>query len=207
MQSTIDEVLFQLKTRGPATTRDLAGRLGITRQAMRAHLEKLASERLVEHATVAGGIGRPGRVWSLSAGGHNRFPDTHAQMTVELIAAMRSEFGEAGLTRLIERRERTMAASYAVALSDAHSLEERLARLVGIRSAEGYMAEFSRREDGTYVLVENHCPVCAAAASCQGFCRSELSLFERLLAPNRVERSEHALAGARRCAYLVAPAV
>ncbi len=32
-------------------------------------------------------------------------------------------------------------------------------------------------------------------------------LFERLLAPNRVERSEHALTGARRCVYVVAPAV
>ncbi len=206
MQSTVGEVLFQLKTRGPATTRDLAGLLGITRQAMRAHLEKLVSERLVEHATVASGIGRPGRIWSLSASGHNRFPDTHAQMTVELIGAVRSEFGEAGLNRLIQRREQTMAESYAAALSGARSLEERLARLVEIRSAEGYMAEFSRRDHGAYILVENHCPICAAATSCQGFCRSELALFERLLAPNRVERSEHALAGARRCAYLIAPA-
>jgi predicted ArsR family transcriptional regulator len=57
------------------------------------------------------------------------------------------------------------------------------------------------------MLIENHCPIRAADASCQGFCRSDLALFERLLAPNRVEGSDHALAGARRCAYLVATAV
>jgi predicted ArsR family transcriptional regulator len=57
------------------------------------------------------------------------------------------------------------------------------------------------------MLVENHCPIRAADASCQGFCRAELAPFERLLAPNRVERSDHALAGARRCAYPVATAV
>jgi predicted ArsR family transcriptional regulator len=31
-------------------------------------------------------------------------------------------------------------------------------------------------------------------------------LFARLLAPARVERVEHLLAGARRCSYLVKPA-
>ena len=67
------------------------------------------------------------------------------------------------------------------------------------------MAEWSRREDGAYLLIENHCPICAAAAACRGFCRSELALFEAMLAPARVERLEHILVGARRCAYLVTP--
>jgi predicted ArsR family transcriptional regulator len=54
--------------------------------------------------------------------------------------------------------------------------------------------------------VENHCPICAAARACQGFCRSELALFEMLLAPARVVRVEHLLEGARRCAYRITPA-
>jgi predicted ArsR family transcriptional regulator len=205
VQSTAEAILFQLKTRGPATTRDLAGRIGITRQAARAHLEKLAAEGLVEHATAPAGVGRPRRTWSLAAKGHGRFPDTHAQMTVELIEAIRGEFGEPGLARLVGRREQAMAANYEQALRGAGSLEERLARLARVRSVEGYMAEFSSRGDGRYVLVENHCPICAAAAVCQGFCRSELALFARLLAPARVERTEHVLSGSRRCAYLITP--
>jgi predicted ArsR family transcriptional regulator len=62
-----------------------------------------------------------------------------------------------------------------------------------------------RLDDGTDVIVENHCPICAAAMACQGFCRSELALFAWLLAPARVERSEHLLAGSRRRSYLVVP--
>jgi predicted ArsR family transcriptional regulator len=81
-----------------------------------------------------------------------------------------------------------------------------LVRLVELRSAEGYMAEYARRDDGSYVIAENHCPICATAAACQGFCRSELALLAHLLAPARVERSEHLLAGSRRCAYVVTPA-
>lgn len=206
MPATADQILLELKTRGPAKIRELAGRTRITRQAMRAQLERLADAGLVAHTTAPGGVGRPRQIWSLTAKGHGRFPDTHAQMTVELIEAVRDEFGEAGLARLVGRREQAMAAHYERALREAGSLEERVGRLVGIRSAEGYMAEFSRGAAGSWIIAENHCPICAAAAACQGFCRSELALFAALLAPARVERVEHALAGSRRCAYVVTPA-
>ena len=98
-----------------------------------------------------------------------------------------------------------MAAHYEQCLRDAGSLAERVERLAALRSAEGYMADVARLDDGRFTIAENHCPVCAAAAACQGFCRSELTLFARLLAPARVERVEHALAGSRRCCYLVTP--
>ena len=56
------------------------------------------------------------------------------------------------------------------------------------------------------MLVENHCPICAAATACQGLCRDELALFQKVLGPNvEVERTEHILAGARRCAYVIRP--
>jgi len=82
---------------------------------------------------------------------------------------------------------------------------QRRRRLVALRSREGYMADYHPQEDGSYLLVENHCPICAAAASCQGFCRSELAVFREVLQAG-VERSEHILAGARRCAYRITPA-
>jgi predicted ArsR family transcriptional regulator len=206
VRSTPEQLLFELKTRGPATTRDLAVRAGITRQAAREHLKRLGAAQVVEYTRARSGVGRPGHSWSLTEKGHGRFPDTHAQMTVELIEAIRGEFGEAGLARMVARREQGMAERYEEALGSADALEERVARLVRVRSAEGYMAESFQQDDGTYVIIENHCPICAAASACQGFCRSELALFARLLAPAQVVRSEHLLAGGRRCCYSVVPA-
>lgn len=203
MNASADDILFLLKTRGPSQTLGVAAYLGVSRQAARQHLERLAAEGLVEHTTERAGVGRPRRAWSLSAEGHARFPDTHAQMTVELIEAARAEFGQAGLDRLVARREQATGAAYARAMDGAASLEDRLARLAAARAAEGYMAEWRREADGTWLLIENHCPICAAATVCQGFCRSELAMFQALLAPAAVERAEHILAGARRCAYRV----
>ena len=68
------------------------------------------------------------------------------------------------------------------------------------------MAEWRRDDDGSLVLVENHCPICAAAAKCQNLCRSELAIFRDVLGEAaEVERTDHVLAGARRCAYRVTP--
>lgn len=205
MRSTSDQILLLLKSQGPAQTKALAEAVGVTRQAARLQMEKLAAEGLVEHVTERMGVGRPRRSWSLSEKGHQRFPDSHAQMTLELIEGIRGEFGEEGMDRLIKRREQATEVGYRRALDGADTLEDRLERLAQVRAAEGYMAEWNRQDDGAYLLIENHCPICAAAKACQGFCRSELALFETMLAPAKVERVEHILADARRCAYLVTP--
>ena len=68
------------------------------------------------------------------------------------------------------------------------------------------MAEVAPAPGGGYLLSENHCPICVAAKACQGLCRSELALFRAALGPGvEVERQEHILAGARRCAYRIRP--
>ena len=205
MNPPADDVLLLLKTRGPAHTKAIADHQGVSRQAARVQLEKLAAEGLVEPAVERARVGRPRQSWSLTDKGHQRFPDTHAQMTVELIDAVREEFGSKGLERLIARREASIRQGYVRALAGAASLADRLTKLARIRAAEGYMAEWRAQDDGSYLLLENHCPICAAAEACQGFCRSELLLFRALLAPATVERTEHILDGARRCAYRVTP--
>src|SRR5437667_164453 len=86
----------------------------------------------------------------------------------------------------------------------AGDLGERVERLAEARTREGYMAESQPEGDG-YLLVENHCPICAAATTCQGFCRAERDVFEKALGPGvTVERTEHIVGGDRRCAYRIA---
>ena len=204
MHTPADRILFQLKTRGPAETLALAGALNISRQAVLQHLERLVADGLVNHADQRRGVGRPRRIWALTAAAQARFPDTHAQLTLEMLDAVRGEFGEAGVDRMIARREAATSRAYGEAMATAEGLEARVARLAELRTAEGYMADWSPDPGGGFLLVENHCPICAAAAACQGFCRAELQVFREALGPGvAVERTDHILAGARRCAYRI----
>jgi predicted ArsR family transcriptional regulator len=197
-------LLYTLKSRGPLAASALARVLGITVVGIRQHLAKLHAEGLVAFDDQAGKIGRPKRFWRLTAKGHGRFPDTHGDLTVNLIGGIRSVFGEAGLDRLIEARQEAAVTAYRRALEPCSDLEDRIRTVARLRTEEGYMAEFEAAPDGSFLLIENHCPICAAAKTCQGFCRSELELFRAAFgAGTSVMRQEHLLSDGRRCVYRV----
>jgi predicted ArsR family transcriptional regulator len=200
---TSDRLLLFLKTRGPKKAADLAQATGITGEAARQQLLRLAADGLVEATTEPHGVGRPAQVWHLTAAGNARFPDAHAELTAQLIQSIRTELGEEVLDRLIDSRSAESRAAYAKALAGAADLGEKVARLAAARTREGYMAEARPERDG-YLLIENHCPICVAATACQGFCRAELETFQAVLGPDaEVERTEHIVQGDRRCAYRV----
>ncbi len=197
-------VLFHLKMRGPQTAAQLARRLDITPVAVRQHLRRLEEEGLVEATAERRALGRPVNIFTATAAAADHFPDTHADLTVELLGSIRATFGERGLDRLLAARARAQLETYRAGLRRAASLEGRVAALADVRRREGYMAEWSRQRDGSYLLVENHCPICIAARACQGLCRDELALFRAVFGPGaEVERTDHIVAGARRCAYRI----
>jgi predicted ArsR family transcriptional regulator len=203
LSSAGDKILFHLKTHGAAGAEALAEALGVTPQAVRQQLDRLQDEALVAFEDQVVGRGRPKRHWRLSDTGHARFPDTHGQLAVELIRAIRHELGAPALDRIIAHRERDQLATYQARLTGCPTLADRVAALAELRTAEGYMAEWRETEDG-FLLVENHCPICAAATECLGFCAAELDLFKTALGPGvSVERIDHIAAGGRRCAYRI----
>ena len=200
-----DRILYALKSRGHLGSGALAHAVGITEVGVRQHLAKLHGDGLAAFDDQTGEIGRPKRIWRLTEKGHGRFPDTHADLTVSLIDGIRSVFGEAGLDRLIAARQDAMLASYRQALTPCAALSECVVVLARLRTAEGYMAESEVQADGSFLLIENHCPICAAAKTCQGFCRSELELFQAACGTDiSVTRQEHLLSDGRRCVYRIA---
>jgi predicted ArsR family transcriptional regulator len=201
-------VLYQLKTRGPQAAAQIARRLRVTPMAVRQHLYRLRIAGLVDFADERRKVGRPARLWRLTGDAASRFPDTHGDLTVEIIGAVRAAFGESGMDKLLAQRTRLQKDEYRARLRPAGtSIAKRAQALAEIRREQGYMAECTRMPDGSMLLIENHCPICAAAATCQGLCREELSLFRDLLGDKaRVERTDHILAGARRCAYRITAA-
>jgi predicted ArsR family transcriptional regulator len=203
MTQTPEQLLYQLKSLGPQPAAALAAACAITPMGAHKQLRALEAQGLVLSHDEAGGPGRPRRMWRLSAAGHARFPDRHGELAVQLIRHAAQVLGPDALDRLVAAREHEAEAGYLARLASARTLGERVRRLAEIRAGEGYMAR-AEKHGQEWLLIEDHCPICAAAATCQGFCRSELALFRRCLGEEaEVERSEHLLSGARRCVYRV----
>jgi len=197
-----------LKMQGTLSSAALGRQLGITGEAARQQLLRLADEGLVVSSSAPSGVGRPTQNWSLTSAAQSRFPDTHAALTVQILDIIRTSLGEAALDIVVSRREDETRAAYERAMSDCASLRERVAALAQLRCDEGYMADWQEIEDGSILLVENHCPICAAATSCQGFCRAELQAFRTVLGPSaKIERTEHIVNGGRRCTYVIREAM
>jgi predicted ArsR family transcriptional regulator len=208
VKTAADAILFQLKSLGEAQAETLARRLGISVQAVRQRLDRLLAEDLVSFCDRSYGRGRPRRLWSLAPAAAGLFPDTHAQLTVDLIGSIRRELGEPAFARLLQRRCSDITATYRKRLAGHRTIERKLQALAELRSAEGYMARLERGPEGGFLLIEDHCPICAAAAVCQGFCSIEIEVFRSVLGPAwDIAREDHVLGGARRCSYRIIPAV
>ena len=203
MHETADCILQLLKRHGARTAAELGEALAMTGMGARRHLDRLVRDGLVRGFDRVEGVGRPRKFWTLTEKGHLRFPDAHAELTAKLLGDVRRLFGEEGLDRLIAERERDMRQSYDKALQGKSGLEERVGALASMRTGEGYMARIERDGDGL-LLIEDHCPICAAAETCQSFCRSELAIFRMVLGADvLIERTEYLLEGGRRCAYRI----
>lgn len=206
LADTKRRIVERLKRVESATAGDLAAEFGLTDTALRQHLDALEGAGLVTRsAAEPTGRGRPPVRWQLTAAAAADFPDRHGELTVDLIASIRSALGPRALGRVLEARADQQTKTYAASLAATRTVADRVTRLAELRSDEGYLAE-AHVEGTTMTLIEHHCPIRDAAAVCDGLCAAELEVFQRALGPQvTVTRTQHVLAGDRRCAYEITP--
>lgn len=198
-------ILQRLKVRGPQSVKILANQLDITTMGVRQHIAELETLGLVaQTAETRQTRGRPVHFWQLTAAGHQRFSDQHADRLVELLDVIRQEEGLELQEQLVIRQHQPLLEVYTHDINGAGpALEQKLARLAQLRTEAGFMAEIRLLPDG-WMLIENHCPIIRAAQCCQQYCASELELFQNLLGDQAtVSRTDHVISGARRCAYKI----
>ncbi|MCP3675297.1 MAG: transcriptional regulator [Gammaproteobacteria bacterium] len=199
--SSCDKILYLLKTGGPETAAVLAKSLNITSMGARQHLQNLTDEGLIEFQDIKQGRGRPARYWKTTKAADEKFPNAHSELTLQLINAAEEVFGEGGVSKLINARQKKSLLRYQKHIKGSSDLETILNRLAEIRTKEGYMANVEAI-GGAFLLNENHCPISTVASNCGGLCDSELVLFRQILGEQYVvARAEHILSGAGRCSY------
>ena len=201
---TIDSIIRLLKTNGPSDASKLASQLQISDAAVRQHLYRLRAQNLACNVEEKRPMGRPAKLWSLTEKAHQRFPDSHAELTCRLLASIEDVHGAEGLKHIVCRCAHDQITQYKSKIRSSDPLKSRLKSLAEIRNQEGYMAEVEESDDGSYVFVENHCPICFVVQTRNEFCDAELDVFKATLGEDAlVEREEHIFQGDRRCAFRV----
>jgi DeoR family suf operon transcriptional repressor len=214
LPSTKQDILQLLLKQGQASAQGLAEQLSVTPQAIRRHLKDLEEESLILHQTMQTGIGRPQHVYQLSPTGRDQFPNRHDEFALDLLDTLAETVGKDQMQSILRKQWQRKAIEYQQQLGQA-SLSERMANLVKLRQAEGYMAEYhplTEDEAATpqpvhpptrFIFTEYNCAISHIAESFPGVCDHELEMFAIALADCQVERTHWLVNGEHRCGYLI----
>ena len=206
--STKDDILLYLLKQGEATAQVLADQFQVSAQAIRRHLKDLETEALIEHRTVHEGMGRPNHLYQLSDKGRQRFPAQYDEFAISLLDTLAETVGQEQVGTILRRQWERKALEYRDRVGSG-SLSERVAALVQLRQAEGYMAEWHRAEplaedsNPRYVITEYNCAISQIAQSFPTVCGHELEMFELALPDCQVTRTHWLVNGEHRCGYLI----
>lgn len=194
-----------LKVKGAQPAAALAKEFEMTVEGARLQLAKLAEEGLVEALVSAKGVGRPNILYSLTKEANKEFPDAHPELALQVLSTIQTVLGQNALEAVVNARGVTVDRKYSAGIEGAKTFEEKLDKLVSIRTEEGYLAAWEKNGND-FLFIENHCPICSAATHCNSLCQSELNTFINILGPHvQVERTEHILSNDRRCVYRITP--
>lgn len=197
------KILYLLKVSGPKTVKELAEALAISSMGIRQNLISLEGARWIRHYQEQRGLGRPQFVYTLTEqGDEQHFPRTYAPEMIGLLKAIQDLEGAAGLDRIFEQRIEQLAKEYRARIS-SEDLEERVKGLASIRTEEGFMAEWEKENENSFVLREHNCAIYQVASNCEQACIFEHELFCRVLDRANVTRERHILSGDLNCTYVI----
>ena len=211
--STKEGILQHLLKQGQGTAHELAEVLGISPQAIRRHLKDLQEEGYIEYRVDREekqgdrqATGRPQYLYQLSRKGRDRFGNSHAEFAVSLLNTLAETVGRDRVSFILQKQWQRKTMDYRDRLKSG-SLRDRVAALVELRKAEGYMAEWypvdSDISDDRFMLTEHNCPISDVAESFPTVCGHELEMFATLLPDCHVKRTHWMIDGQHRCGYLI----
>jgi DeoR family transcriptional regulator, suf operon transcriptional repressor len=210
--STKQDILEYLLKHSQATAFELADTLNISPQAIRRHLKDLEAEELICFSLpVQGGMGRPQHVYQLTHQGRDYLrrqgADSYGQFAVSLLDTLAETVGRDQVSSILRKQWERKAQEYRERLGSA-SLSERVATLVKLRKAEGFMAEShpvesTESSSDRFILIEHNCAISDVAESFPSICGHELEMFAAVLPDCTVERTHWIINGEHRCGYLV----
>ncbi len=201
-QPTRRRILVALKVLGEATAKTLSEQLNLTPMGVRRHLNALEADGLAAYRVVRHGQGRPRYVYYLTPKALALFDQRYASLGVELLRYIAEEQGEGAVSHLFRRRAERRIAE-AMPRLDAHPLERKVAILAEILDKDGYLAEWRREGEDTFLICEHHCAIQEVAQAFPQACESELLFIRSVLPEAEVERVRHIVSGHHCCSYRI----
>ena len=181
------------------TVNELADELGLTDNAVRAHLLSLERDSLIKQSGVQKGTRKPHFAYELTAEADNLFPKAYDALLNQLITVLKGRLAPETLEQVLRDVGRSLAGAQAVSRSN-DDLESRVERGLTALEAIGGAARIEREKEKICIRSET-CPLAAAVAEHPEVCRLAETLLSEIIG---VEVREHCdREGSPRCRFEV----
>lgn len=187
MESTKFDQRFFESTRGRVVTllrgatcsvEELAGRLDLTDNAVRAHLLTLERDGLVRQSGVRRGARKPHFTYSLTQEAERLFPKAYDILLTQLIAVLKCRLSQEEIDDVLREVGRSLAAG---APSDEEDdLQARVRSAIKVLGAIGGAAE-AEQQDEKIIIKSSGCPLAAAVATHPEVCRLAETLIAEIV--------------------------
>lgn len=194
LESTRGRVVSLLRAE-PRTVEELAGLLGLTDNAVRAHLATLERDGLVRQSGVRKGPRKPHFTYSLTPEAERLFPKAYDALLNHLITVLKGRLKGEELEGLLREVGQGLAAGASEAGGDLESRVQ--AALRALESIGGQAG--AEREDGRVVIRGGGCPFADAVSAHPEVCRLAESLISEIIQAPVTERCERE--GRPRCRF------
>lgn len=155
LDSTRGQIVGLLR-RTRQTVDDLAAALGLTDNAVRAHLLRLERDGLVQQRGTRRGERRPSLVYELTSEAEELFPKAYAAALRSVLDVIAERGSAAEVQEIAREAGRRLASSRSVPAADAR---ERLGAAAQVLTTLGGLAEVATTADGQLELQGFACPL------------------------------------------------
>ena len=185
-ESTRGQIVTILRT-SPCTVEELATKLELTDNAVRAHLATLERDGLVRQSGIRRGARKPHFTYALTDEADGLFPKAYDVLLNQLIAVLKTRLGSAETEDVLKEVGRAVAANTPQG-HDA-SLQSRVQKALKVLEAIGGSAEIEQYDD-KIVICGNGCPLAAAVSVHPEVCQLAEKLVSEIVQAPVVEKCD-----------------
>lgn len=181
------ERIIELLLKGQRTVDELAGTLGMTRNAIRSQIALLQREGVVEIKGEMKGIRRPAAIFGIRAGVDVGSSHAYPVVLSQLVKVLSDGVPAKQLESIMMRVGQGLAAAVPKPLGDPR---ERIAGAMDVLKSLGSRADVSE-ENGKFVITGNGCPISKAVSADVRSCLIMESFLGTLTGLPVAERCNH----------------
>lgn len=183
-------VVEEIKLSGGLPVRELASRMNMSYMAVKQHCEDLTGHGYLDRYRVARtGVGRPEVLYRLGAKADALFPQAGPALSLDLLEAARSLFGETAPERMLFQYFQAQQERWKPKLGKAKSLVEKATLLAALREKEGCFGRCKYDPERGFRIEEYHHPLKEVFAKYPHAIAMECKMLEQVLG-TRVTRRE-----------------